>query len=161
MKAKTLFSLFAVLLMSCIFTISASACSQGRGGMGGGPDGQGFRLLKFVDLSEKQKDEVSKIRSEHEDKIKAARENVRNARNKFQAQCDVNVSEEQIRDAFKPVAAAMENMAVVRVGMHQKIKTILSAEQVKKLEEVRALRHDLQKEQGRGFGHGPHRQHHK
>ncbi len=117
-----------------------------------------FRLLKHVDLSADQQTAVDKLQTQSETKLKAARESVRNARNSYKNQSESDVSEQQIRDAFKPVAKAMEEMAVLRFTMHKEIKTILTAEQIGQLKALRSAMKELRKERGRGFSRGPRNQ---
>ncbi len=155
MNGKTVCNVILILLLSCIFAVAASANPQGKGDMHKGSRSSEFRLLKHVDLSAEQQTAVDTLQTQNEGKMKAARESVRNARKSFKSQSESDVSEQQIRNAFKPVAKAMEELAVLRFTMHKEIKTILTAEQIGQLKALRSAMKELRKDRGRGYGRSP------
>jgi len=122
----------------------------GRFGMGmgmerrGGPAEPGaLGMFGRLDLTDEQKESIKKINEESKEKSKAAAEAVGEARKALQ-ETVAKGEEAAIRKAAKNLGEVLGDQAVLRAKKMSSIKAVLTPEQLKKLEELKAK----MKEQG-------------
>jgi len=123
----------------------------GRSGMGMGgrrePAEQGILgMYRGLDLTDEQKESIKKITEESKEKSKAAAEAVDEARKALQ-ETVVKGEETAIRKAAKNLGEALGDHAVLRAKKMASIKAVLTPEQLKKQEELKAK----MKERGEKF----------
>lgn len=110
-----------------------------------GPDGPG--ILKHLNLTDDQQDQVQAIFAAQQDERRANREKLREARKAMvQAMEAVPLDEQAVRNAHQGVADIRENMVVARALTMQKIKGILTPEQTARLDSLKAERRQCRKE---------------
>jgi len=100
--------------------------------------GDGMMMFKHLDLTEQQQDQIKAVMNRHQkemqeldEKIDAARKSVHEA-----VRADT-FNEQAIRDAQKPLATEMENMAVLRGKIFSEIRPVLTPEQLTQLKETK------------------------
>ena len=134
---------FTILVIICLVASHAGAKSFGPGNhfrnFGGGL--AGLKTFIDLDLSETQKTEVLSIIDKYQDmrqstreKLREARENLRNALKYEQ------FNEDGVRTAYRQVSSIQEDLLVLRVQMRSELKTLLTPEQSELLKEKRARR---------------------
>jgi Spy/CpxP family protein refolding chaperone len=133
-----------IIATMVVATTVGTVYAMPRGGMPGG-EGPGFgprggliRALQQLDLSEAQKREVALIverhREEGREKADALHEALEGLRGISEA---TPIDEDAIREAFGPVAAAGEEMAVHRARLIAELRQVLTPEQWETLKEQR------------------------
>jgi protein CpxP len=137
----------AALLVATSAALTLPAYAQrgpgpdGRHGMHQGGHGGGARMLRNLDLSEAQRDQIFKIRHEQ---APAARERMKAARAAQsalrQAARDPNADSARIRQLADAVGRTHADAAVARVETQRKVLAVLTPEQRSKLEQSRQQR---------------------
>lgn len=129
-------ALVVVLALLC-----AMALSSGKAfGIGGGPFyGKGENLQKLLDLSVEQVEQLQAFRIENREAMRKSKHEMVAARRQFRATLQDSGDETAIREAFQPVASAMENMEVLKAKMHREYKSILTAEQFDKFQALQKI----------------------
>lgn len=113
-----------------------------RGGRGfGGPDRGIHHAMAELDLSDDQKQQLAEIRDEQRADRREQHDQMRAARQALDEAIHADtVDEGAIRAAAKALAELEADMAVARARSFQKLKGILTSEQVAKLEELKSQR---------------------
>jgi Spy/CpxP family protein refolding chaperone len=101
-----------------------------------------LRLLIRLDLTDSQKHEAALILAKHRDEGKEEMEAMRKAMEALRAAMEAELDEEAVREVFKGVAAAGEEMAVHGAKVVAELKGILTPEQRSVLEEHRVARQE-------------------
>ncbi len=114
-------------------------CGFGMGmGRLGGPGKPGMRgMLRGLDLTDEQKESVKQITEAAKEKNKTAAEAVGEARKALQ-EAVVKGDETAIRKAATNLGKVLGDKAVLKVQTMASIKAVLTTEQLKKLEELKA-----------------------
>lgn len=139
---KTAFT--AIMIFLCTITLANAHTSGKEGGSrnngsetwskagsgyGAGPE-RGDNLKEILELSTEQVEQIQPIRNESRQEMQEARKALRDARREFQAIAEKAADETALREAFKPLAAAYEDMEILRFKSIMKIKAILTPEQL-------------------------------
>ena len=131
--------LAVALVMGAAWTMAPNDAQAfgGRGGFGGG-------FLKGVlqlDLTDAQKHDIAVILKKNREEGKAKRADFREAMINLKSVAIADGSNETaVRDAYKAVAAAGEEMAVFKAKVGSELKSVLTPEQVQTIEEKRTER---------------------
>jgi Spy/CpxP family protein refolding chaperone len=150
MRAKIMFlaGLVAVFMWSG-YTLAATQDSNdgpppmGPGGppMGPGPGGAGGIIgviMQRLDLTDDQHDKIETILDTSRDKVEKAQKAVGTARKALDDAVAGDANEAAIRSAATALGAAIGDEAVLRAATMKEIKAVLTAEQLKTLEEIQA-----------------------
>jgi len=114
---------------------------------GRGFGGPGLALIMGLDLSDSQRDQALKILETYQiDRIKDRGAFIKEHENLRKALQVDTVNEQEIRAAFKKVASMQEDRLVARAKVMNEIKSILTPEQVKLLDERTKKRPDCNQE---------------
>jgi periplasmic protein CpxP/Spy len=139
MEGKQMKRILAGLLAASAIGIGFPAAAQHPQGHGGHDRGE--RMMRGLDLSEAQRDQIFKIRHEQ---APAARERMKSARAAQQAlrkaASDPNASGAQIRQLADAVGKTHADAAVARVETQRKVLAVLTPDQRSKLEQMRQQR---------------------
>jgi protein CpxP len=131
---------------------------MGPGGPGrGGPMGPGgpMMLLRGLDLTDAQKDQVKGIMQSHADERKALGDRARTAHQALQAAITADsVDEALIRQRSADVAAVDADMAVAEARVHAEVWQILTPEQKAKAKEFQAKAQERMKNAPQGGPRG-------
>jgi protein CpxP len=132
---------------------------MGPGGPGGPGRGGPMMLLRGLDLTDTQRDQVKSITQSHADERKALADRARTAHQALQAAITAeSVDEALIRQRSADVAAVEADMAVAEARTHAEVWQILTSEQKAKAKELQARAQERMKNgpQGgpRGRGRG-------
>jgi Spy/CpxP family protein refolding chaperone len=130
----------AVVLLGCIvFASTASAVEGGSGRHHGKKGGEfGFGCFKQLHLTDAQKSGITKIMDKYDPQLDALHSKLREARQ--QMRTTINNSpfdESQVRKAYQELSPLHENMFVLREQMKSEIRSLLTADQIKTLDEKR------------------------
>ena len=154
-----------VLTLAAVSTAQSGPCRGGKPGTGGGfnaPRGDGFGphmggrfgahrmgmgregggLRDLADLTNQQESKIRGIRSTYADQMKGLRAKLRDARENVRVLLDSGDHE----GAFEARSGIHKEMFVLKGKMMSEIRTILTDEQRKTLEERRAQRRERMKE---------------
>ncbi|MDM8526243.1 Spy/CpxP family protein refolding chaperone [Desulfococcaceae bacterium HSG8] len=135
MKGTKTLSIVLVLVM--IF--AGTALAGGFGGFGHGGMGKGFRALMGLDLSDAQKTQVANIITKYRDNIRTSVNNLLDAKKHLN---DVMLAEEfneaAVREAFQQIAAAGEELAVLKAKIAVEVRPVLTPDQIAQFREQRA-----------------------
>ena len=127
----------------------------GPGGPGRGGPGRGspMMLLRGLDLTETQKDQVKSITQSHADERKALGDRARTAHQALQAAITAeSVDEALIRQRSADVAAVEADMAVAEARAHAEVWQILTSEQKARAKEFQARAQERMKNGPQGGG---------
>jgi Spy/CpxP family protein refolding chaperone len=104
-----------------------------------GPHGhEGGRMMRQLDLTEAQRDQIFRIRHESAPAMRERMKSARAAQQALrQAAADPNADSGRIRQLADAVGKAHADAAVARVETHRKVLAILTPEQRSKLEQSR------------------------
>ena len=134
---------FTILVIICLVASHAGAKSFGPGN----PSrnfGRGLTGLKtFIELnlSETQRTEMLRIIDKYQDKRQSTRDKLREARENLRnAMQSESFSENSVRTAYRQVSSIQEDLLVLRVQMRSELKTLLTPEQSKLLKVKRERR---------------------
>ena len=134
---------FTILVIICLVASHAGAKSFGPGNhfQNFGRGLPGLKTFIELNLSETQKTEVLSIIDKYQDmrqstreKLREARENLRNALKSEQ------FNEDGVRTAYRQMSSIQEDMLVLRIQMRSELKALLTPEQSELLKEKRELR---------------------
>ncbi len=102
-------------------------------------DGRPPRMLAGIDLSDAQREQVNRIRSEERDAMRKLAEAQRSAHDELHDLANAaNYSEAQARKLSEVAGKAQADMAMLRVRSSRQIHELLTPEQRKAVEERRA-----------------------
>lgn len=119
---------------------------HGRPGFLGGPGGPGggfmhWRMLRQLNLTEEQKEQLRTLRKAHIEKTEKEHEALIEAGRKFheavRALEEGSGTEEAVYAASETLAEAQAALAVARSGLRAEFMAVLTPEQQKKLDELR------------------------
>ena len=95
-------------------------------------------MLKKLDLTKEQQEQVDKIIDQHQSERQALHEKIdASGKNLFQAVHADTFDEQNIRSTSNALAANMEDMAVLKGKIASEIRPILTPEQIAKMKEMR------------------------
>jgi len=139
-KNTLLIGLICLMLAAfpMVWTVGLASAGEGGGHGGGGHHGP-FPMLKKLGLTDVQKREVAGILKENRDQIKSLATQMADARKKvFALAGAAEYNEAALRQAAQDAAKVHEDMIVLRAQMGQKIRAILTPEQLAKLDAMKA-----------------------
>lgn len=130
----------AVVVIGCVVAASAASAFEGRGRHHGGKGADcGFGFLKQLDLTDAQKSGIAEIMERFDPPIDALRTEIHQARQQMQtALREAPFNEAQVRAAYREISPLNEDIFVLRARMKSEIRSQLTEDQVKALEERRA-----------------------
>lgn len=138
--------------------LAAHAVSAQPRGRGFGGPGRGFAggfggpplLLRQLDLTAEQREQVRTIFEQQREELRAAGERLRAAeQGRQEAITAVPYDEQAIRNSSNEIAAAMTDLAIVEARIHSQIHALLTPEQQAKADELRAERQKRMEERHR------------
>lgn len=130
--------------VAALLLIAAGAAMYAQGpGQGGGPGRHGMRggfpILRELDLTDAQTQQVRDVMQRHRDEMRQIGERLGQA---FDAQRNavdaVPVNEDLIRTTTQDLAAAQTEMAILRSRIHSEVFSLLTLEQQEKAKQVQA-----------------------
>lgn len=129
---------------------AAVAVAQGPGRRDHGPGGPGFGpgpgFEERLGLSEEQKQQVKALHEKHRGEMRPLLESARNAHEAFRQAIEAeNADATAVGQAVLAMHAAEKRLESARNALHEELKSILTPEQVEKLDAARE----------RGAGPGP------
>lgn len=140
-----------MVLATMIFTMCLTApawagrfggghgCGHGFHGKGDGHLGFGF--LRALNLTETQQDQVRAVLAKYKETIKSQIDTLAGAHQEMAHVMHAETLDEAaLRNAFKNVAGAREEMVVLRAKIIQEIRPILTTDQIDRLNEMRNRR---------------------
>ncbi len=148
---KLMFKTMLAGLILVFILSSLSIAEPGRGRRGGhrrrGPEAGRMRMqdpgdrmfgmmIRRLDLTEEQKEEVRDIRESYQDKIRDARQEVIKAMKELGEKVQDEAEESEIREIAAKVGVAMGDQAVIKVQQLKEIKSVLTEDQIEELEEM-------------------------
>jgi len=128
----------------------AGAVGQRRFGAPGGCDAAGLvRLLRWLDLTDEQRQVIQAVLEDNREQLAAAHQAVTEARQALNELVFDGADEQAVRQAAEVLAAAVADEAVLRAGVISAVKEALTDEQ---LESLSTLRQRLawMRQRGRG-----------
>ena len=136
---KKLVNKKSIIVASFVLFFSALFVSQVFAFRGGHGNCVGIRGLFQLDLDKAQKGEIANIIEKFQPEIDALRDQIRQAREKQQKLLKYEeFNENQVRQAFQSMRPLLEDMVVLRAKMRNEVRTVLTPEQIKQIEEKRA-----------------------
>jgi Spy/CpxP family protein refolding chaperone len=139
-KTIAIVTIAAVLAISLVALPTFAQYRRGLQGMSGMQSKQGalfmrgLRFLKDLDLTQAQKDQIKAVFEKHKADIAVAIKEYVKAR---MALNDAIWDNSNYQAAFLGLTQAEKNGLVLRVAVHKEIMDILTADQIKQLEEKR------------------------
>jgi Spy/CpxP family protein refolding chaperone len=107
----------------------------------GGPEGfLPLHLLRELNLSESQREQIRAARQAKADELKELRQKTFQARRSLHQATFGGEEEMVLRQLAEGLALAEGDLAVAEAGLHREVMSILTPEQVQKLEKLRAER---------------------
>lgn len=132
------------MILALSLTLSTPAAFAKRGG----PDGPLHKALKKLDLTAEQQAKLKEIRVGQKDKIEAAHEKMKAARESLEHSLDNNASDTDIRKKHNDLQAARTQMEGLRFESLLQIRAILTPEQRKKFQD---MKEDFKDRRGKKF----------
>jgi len=152
-----------------LFTIAAAALlvapalaqpgPMGRGGHGPHEPGMGLdRMIRHLDLTEEQRQQLEQLQARHRDATRAVRDQLRAAHERFAELAHAETLDEAaLREAAAEMAELRSEMMLSRVSMRREVDAILTPEQLEQLQQMRQGRRHGPGGRGPGRGgQGPH-----
>ncbi len=113
----------------------------GPGGFGRGGFGGPMRVLRQLDLTDEQRDQVRQVMSRHRDELRAIGAKLRAAhRAQSEAVTASQFDEQAVRTAAADLAAISADAAVLRARVHSDVFAVLTPDQQAKAAELKAQR---------------------
>lgn len=154
-KKKTLLvGLLCLMLAAFPMLWAAGTASAGEGGGHGRGGHHGpFQMLKKLNLTDAQKHDVAVILKENRDQVRNLATQMAGSREKiFSLVGGADYNEAALRQAAQDVSKLHEEMIVLRAQIAQKIRGVLTADQLAKLDAMRArFGGKMEKRMDRGF----------
>jgi Spy/CpxP family protein refolding chaperone len=116
--------------------------APGRGQGRGGPAGIMGAIMHRLDLTDEQRDKIETIMDESCSKTKAGQRAVQKARRALEKEVAGDANEPAIRKAADALGKAIGDEAVLKVKVMKDVKAVLTPEQLRKLEEIKAKMKD-------------------
>ncbi|MBW1866954.1 MAG: Spy/CpxP family protein refolding chaperone [Deltaproteobacteria bacterium] len=134
---------FAIILAVVIGLAGASAANahfcQGPMKHGMGQGFPGLRMVMALDLSDTQRDEIRNIIKKYRAEGQDMRKQLASAREKITAVMFADqLDEEAVRSRIQEIAPLMEDLAVLGARIISEVKTVLTADQIDMLKDMRA-----------------------
>jgi len=145
-KTSVLTVLFIYLLLAAgAMAQPANSKPRNFGPPPGGPDGTGrpggiMYVLQKLDLTEQQQSQIKTILDNNRDKMKTAHQAVIKAQQTLEQAVIGDANETVIRDTATAIGIAIGNEAILKAATMTQIKSLLTADQQKKLKETLAAR---------------------
>ena len=138
----------AVGAMVLTAAVAVGVVAQAGGDRRGfGLHGFGGRALAQLDLTAEQREQVRAVRERHDAELKEAGQRLRSAYQAHRSAVDkLPVDEGLIRSSSQALADAQAEMGVLRARVHSEIWTMLTPEQQKRAQELKAQRDARMKE---------------
>lgn len=133
--------LFIPATVALVFSVPAMAQQMGGGGMGGGPpsvDDQVNQLDKMLDLDDGQKEELSSLMTQMQDKNSAKEEEARELQQQLGEQVQPDYDEAAIRENAERLGDLTAEMTADSVIMQSQIEDVFTQEQRDQLDEAMA-----------------------
>jgi len=129
----------AVVLIGCmVMASSASAFERGNPHHGKKGGEFGFGCFKHLNLTDTQKSGITEIINKYDPKLDASRSQLHEASQQMRTTINSSPFDEaQLRAAYQQLSPLRENMFVLREQMKSEIRSLLTAEQIKTLDEKR------------------------
>lgn len=161
---RTKSRLFFIVTLAAAALLVAPVLAQpgpmkaGRHGLHG--PGMGLhRMLRHLDLSAEQREQLEQLHATHREETQAVRDRLHAAQERFSDLAHAEtVDEEALREAAAEVAEARAEMMLSRAALGNRVRQILTPEQREQLDQMRMNRRG--KMGGRGHGRGGHGPHH-
>ncbi len=141
-----------ICFVSCFFVLSILG-NESQASEGDCQSGKfGNHIKTILELSDTQVEQLRIFRCENREDMRAAGNILRKAKKQFRQKVKGLSDETAVREAFQPVAQAMEDLAVYKTTMMQHMATILNEDQMKKMEAMYQMRNKRQRHDH--FRHG-------
>ena len=135
-----------VVLAASVLFVFAVALTVQAGIPGMGPGMSSFKALMDLDLTEAQKGQISDILNKYQAQQEDAWEKMQEVRDIMEPVLTASeFNEANIRQACEQVSPTIQNVVVLKAKIMNEIRGVLTAEQIKVLEEKRSERNDKMK----------------
>ena len=149
-RSFTLIAVIAALVATGMAYAQGPGAGGPRGRGPGGPGGFGrgaVALLRGLDLTDAQREQVRQLRQQHREQTRALAERFQQAQDALRHAVEaVAVDEARIRTAMQQVAEVQTELTVLEARLQSDIHALLTPEQQQKAEELRAARESRMKE---------------
>lgn len=151
---KNAFAIALATTAMMIFSTVAFAGPFGHGHGHGKRHHGGHGLLRQLDLTDAQKEQIRAIKESYRPQMETYREQMMNARMAAgDAIHAATFDEAAVRSAVQSAAKIKEEMAVLRAKGYQEVRAVLTAEQIQKFDELRKERMErIQERMDERFG---------
>jgi Spy/CpxP family protein refolding chaperone len=148
-----MFKKTAILAALAIVAASVAVAHPQRGGQFR-EGGRGAMLMEKLDLTDAQKKEIGELREKQQAAMQSLRDQMQKLAVEFRDLRDRNDPQaEAVREEMRKVR---EELQARRMAHHADVEKLLTPEQKKELDELRAARRDRMRGERRGHGGGPH-----
>jgi protein CpxP len=135
------------MVLTAAVAVGVVGAQAGGDRRGFGRHGFGGRALAQLDLTAEQREQVRVVRERHEAELKEAGQRLRTAHQAHRSAVEkLPVDEGLIRSTSQTLADAQADMGVLRARVHSEIWTMLTPDQQKKAQELKAQREARMKE---------------
>ena len=125
----------------------------------GGPEGLIGVIMNALDLTDDQRQQIQTVLEDTRDETQAARQAVEKARQGLEEAVNNDANEAVIRTCAAAVGTALGDEAILRVTTMTRVRAVLTAEQLAKLQEIVAEMRQHRPMSGGGRPHNPTRAH--
>ncbi|MHB0969094.1 MAG: Spy/CpxP family protein refolding chaperone [Thermoanaerobaculia bacterium] len=147
-----MFKKTAILAALAIVAASVAVAHPHRGGQFR-EGGRGAMLMEKLDLTDAQKKEIGELREKQQAAMQSLRDQMQKLAVEFRDLRDRNDPQaEAVREEMRKVR---EELQARRMAHHADVERLLTPEQKKELDELRAARRDRMRSERRGQGGGP------
>lgn len=149
MKLKAILTGLAAVSMVLAVALAVQARPFGPGSRDGGPGAAigGLKAVLELKLAEDQQAQLMNIINKYEDRAGGLRSAMMEARKKVAAVLKAEpFNEEDARKAFQEASEVRENLFILRAIMMREMKAVLTPEQLQRLQEGKAQRHERMKQ---------------
>lgn len=134
-----------ICFVSCFFVLSILGNKSQASDTDCQPGKFEHHIKTILELSDSQVEEIRIFRCENREDIQVAGNILRKAKKQFRQKVKGLSNETAVREAFQPVAQAMEDLAVYKTTMMQHMATILNEDQMNKMEVMHQMRNKRQR----------------
>jgi protein CpxP len=143
----------AMFAAIAIVAASVAVAHPQRGGQGR-EGGRGAMLMEKLDLTDAQKKDIGELRAKQQAAMQSLRDQMQKLAVEFRDLRDSNDPQaEAVREEMRKVR---EELQARRMAHHADVEKLLTPDQKKELDELRAARRDRMRGERRGQGGGPH-----
>ena len=149
MKGKTIVTGLAAVSLVLALALAVQARPFRPGSRDGGPGAAigGLKAVLELKLTEDQQAQLINIINKYEDQTGDLRSRMMEARKRVAAVLKAEpFNEEDARKAFQEASEVRENLFVLKAKMMSEMKVVLSPEQLQRLQEGKARRHERMKQ---------------